>query len=497
MRVLLLSMPDVDTGFHPSFMMPPNLGLCSLAGNLDPRHTVVIADLMLKRSNVKAAILEAFAASRPDVVGISAMTFQYHSALQTAKMIKAAHPGLPIALGGYHATIMYKEIADSKDAIFFDLIFRGESDRSFNEALDQIESGGDLAEVRGLSFRRQGRFIHNQSRPLEDLRTIKPPDRSKRLWKGFRVIGMPFDFVETSRGCLMQCNFCNIRTMYGRSFRKFDMVRTIGDIAHCRNQGVKSIMFTDDNITLDIPHLDALCTAIIDAGYNDMVFGIQASPAGIASSPHVVAKMAKAGFKYVYLGIENKSSQGLRQLKKGHLPNDSEKAVRLLRDQRFVISGGMIIGHPEDDQQAVEENISYLKDLRTDYTAVQLLVPYPKTEVREEIKRKGLLVNENDFKRYNSRKACMRTRHLSADQLSYLVYLYCSQYLKPRTTHHLRVLMRNVNLLVPVFGFRAGSNLALTAFRALFENFGNIYRTDRQKYNQYLSLDEKLNHFNI
>ncbi len=497
MNILLLSMPDVDGGYLPSAMMPPNLGLCSLAGNLDRRHRATIADLVLKRKNVKEALDEALAASRPDFVGISALTFQYDSAVRTAKFIKGVKPRIPIALGGYHATLMHREIASGPDAAYFDFIFRGESDLSFNEALDIYESRGDMAAVRGLSFKRKGRFVHNPPRPLEDLTSIRLPDRRPRLWKGYQVIGLPFDMAETSRGCLMQCNFCNIRNMYGRSFRKFEMTRIVQDIARAKALGTRGLVFTDDNITLDIGHLENLCEAIIGAGLTDIAYGVQASPKGIASSPRAVDLMARAGFKFVYLGIENKFSRNLRNLKKGHRPDDSRKAVRLLRDHGIAVSGGLIIGHPDDDRRNVEENFAYLKELEVDFAAVQLLVPYPKTEIREELKKGGFLVNENDFKRYNGRKANVRTKHLSRDELSYYKYRFAKLYFKPRTSHQFRVLMSNFKLLYQFFGLGAFSRLAKLAVLAYAEQLRNAFLTEREQYAKHISLEVELNKFNI
>lgn len=497
MNVLLLSMPDVDSGYLPSSMKPPNLALCSLAGNLDPCFQATIADLVLRRKNVKAAILESLAVSRPAIVGISALTFQYDSAIRTAKLIKGLDPRIKIALGGYHATLMYEEIAQSEGARYFDFIFRGESDLSFNEALQVHEAGGNLEVVRGLSFKRNGRFVHNQARPLEELTAIGLPDRSRRLWKGYQVIGLPFDLAETSRGCLMQCKFCNIRNMYGRSFRKYEMSRVMQDLANVKRLGTKGIVFTDDNITLDIGHLDNLCEAIIREGHDDLVYGIQASPAGIVSSPPVVEKMARAGFKYVFLGIENVLSRNLRQWKKGHVPDDSRKAVDLLKDQGILISGGLIIGHPDDDRRDIEENFEFLRQLRVDFAGVQFLVPYPKTEMREELKTGGFLVNENDFKRYNGQKANVRTKHLTADQLTYLYYQCTKKFLKSRRAHHLRALTHDLRLLFRVFHAQALPLLAKFVVLAFGERLKDVFLTDRQKYSRYLGLDAKLNKFNI
>jgi anaerobic magnesium-protoporphyrin IX monomethyl ester cyclase len=302
-------MPDICMGYPTQMLTTPNLGLSSLAANLDDRHKVRIADLVLKRKNVSQAVEQALNISQPDLVGLSAMTFQYKTATEVAAFIKKRNPAVKIALGGYHATIMYEEIADSPDAAHFDFIFRGEADLSFNEAVDVLEKGADLGSVDGLSFKRKGKFIHNKKRELEDLARIKIPDRTVRLWNSFSVLKVPWDMIEFSRGCLMSCNFCNIRNMYGRSFRTYDIQRVMDDIASAKKTGIKMLFFADDNITMDLRRLENLCDAIVQNGHDDLIYGVQASAIGIGSSQKLVEKMARAGFKQVHLRIAFKKSK--------------------------------------------------------------------------------------------------------------------------------------------------------------------------------------------
>jgi len=100
MNILLIAMPDVSPGYPTILVKPPNLALQSIAGNLDKRHNVKIADLVLKRKNVKKAIIEAINRMNPEIVGLSAMTFQYFTAAKIASFIKKLNPNIKIALGG-------------------------------------------------------------------------------------------------------------------------------------------------------------------------------------------------------------------------------------------------------------------------------------------------------------------------------------------------------------------------------------------------------------
>ena len=123
-----------------------------------------------------------------------------------------------------------------------------------------------LEDVLGLSWKRDGGFVHNPARPLADLSTLRIPARDKLIARGFHMYFRRADAIETSRGCLHQCNFCSIREMYGRSFRVFPIGRVLSDIEDAYARGARHIFCTDDNITLDMDRFEALLDGVIGLG---------------------------------------------------------------------------------------------------------------------------------------------------------------------------------------------------------------------------------------
>lgn len=427
MKILLFSMPDTVPQFTEKTWRAPNLALSSIAGNL-VGHEVHLADLVLKRAALKQSIEQAIADYKPDLVGLSSMSFQFETAKKIAQFIKEINNNIKTAVGGYHVSLMYEEVCNSEDGNPFDFVIRGEGDIAFRELADSLSDKSDFSGIKGLSFKQNNKFYHNPTRPLENLDNIKLPDRTARIWNGYIFTGRKLDMVESSRGCTMTCKFCSMNKMYGRSFRKYKIERVINDITNARKQGAAYIAFADDNITLDVKRFKDLAQAIIDAGHNEINYIVQASSAGISSSPDLAEKMAEAGFKIVFLGIENVSKKNLATMNKGDIVEKTKKAVEFLHKNNILIVGGMILGHADDGEAEIAENFEFFDKLNIDFFGEQIITPYPKTQMREEMIDSGFVTNKDDLSRYNGYWANVKTKHLSSDNLQFLRWKYKRKY---------------------------------------------------------------------
>ena len=105
MRILLLSMPDSFEHTPTIAVRMPNGALGSLAGNVDPHHEVAIADLVLAQGTVRQTVEQLTSTIRPDVVGLSVMTFQRATARRVIALIRALKPDVRIVVGGYDPSL--------------------------------------------------------------------------------------------------------------------------------------------------------------------------------------------------------------------------------------------------------------------------------------------------------------------------------------------------------------------------------------------------------
>jgi anaerobic magnesium-protoporphyrin IX monomethyl ester cyclase len=416
MRILLLAMPDASNNFF-RVMKVPHLGLCSMAAALEG-HEVRIADLVLVHRGIGAWLSRLLAEVRPQLVGISCMSFQYPSALKTARICRAVDPRVKIVLGGYHPTLQAGEIAEEGDCPF-DFLVRGEGEKTLPALVRLLEAGGgDFSSLPGLSWWCRGEIVHNPAGGLLDPDAIPLPHREVRLLGGFHYFGRKLDCIETSRGCTMPCSFCSISGMYGRTFRTFGFERILADLEGLRRAGTETVLIVDDNITLDVPRLKRLCAAIAEMGLSSLEYIVQGSVAGIAGDPELAPLMAAANFKLVFLGIESVQAKNLDFLRKGDIRGATAEAVGLLRRHGIAVMGGFIVGNPDDTEEDVREVFRAARRLKVDLPVVQCVTPYPATPIRQPLLEGGLVTNPGDLSRYNGFICNVRTRYLDNRRLS-------------------------------------------------------------------------------
>jgi radical SAM superfamily enzyme YgiQ (UPF0313 family) len=428
MNVLLLSMPDSFEHTPTIAMRMPNGALASLAGNVDAHHRVAIADLVLVQSAVPETVERLVRSIAPDVVGLSVMTFQRHTARKVIALVRALRPEARIVVGGYDPSLASHLYEDP--AFGVDVIVRGEGDHTFRELLRAIESGGDLAAIPGLSYRVGDRFVRNADRQASHLgEDVRPPNRAARVLTGYTLLGRPIDIVETSRGCTYDCSFCSIIEMRGRNFHTWSFDRVVADIADAKARGARAVFIVDDNITLNVARFKGLCRAIIDAGLNDIDYLVQAMTSAIASSGGELAQlMRQAGFRYVFLGIENVLDQDLAFLraKAKNVQREGGRAVgsatltavKLLRRHGMLVVGGLIVGSPDDTHESIEANLEFARRY-VDWPYIQHPTPYPGTPMTKDFRDRNLIVNEA-VEEYDGTTAVVRTEHLGAEDVEFM-----------------------------------------------------------------------------
>jgi anaerobic magnesium-protoporphyrin IX monomethyl ester cyclase len=493
MNILLLSMPDSFEHMPPVAVRMPNGALTSLAGNVDSHHRVSVADLILVQRRSRETVIRLMRELDPELVGLSVMTFQRRTAARLVELVRSLKPEVKVVAGGYDPSLAPEAYRN----IGVDYIVRGEGELTFRELLRALEQGGSLDSICGLSYRDRDQWVHNPDRPIHRLEDgeVKLPDRSARVLKGYTLLGRQVDVVETSRGCTYDCSFCSIIEMRGRNFHTYTFEHVLADIRDARDHGARTIFLVDDNITLNIHRFEALCHAIIKAGLNQIDYFVQGMTSAIANHGETLAPlMRQAGFRYVFLGIENILESDLEFLRAAaknaardngrEVGNATLKAIDYLHRNHMYVVGGLIVGNPDDTRESIEANLAFARRY-VDWPYIQHPTPYPRTPMTKDFRDQGLIMDDR-LEQYDGTTAVVRTKHMSAEEIEYLRWK-AERWMKVR---HLPAAFRHdpwfvashaAQMLAYTFrGSTLSSLLGMEKERKVFIRYKQIRQTERQ-----------------
>jgi radical SAM superfamily enzyme YgiQ (UPF0313 family) len=286
--------------------------------------------------------------------------------------------------------------------------------------------------------------------------------------------------------------------MRGRNFHTWPVERVVADILDAKRRGARAIFLVDDNITLNVRRFESLCRAMVEAGVDDIDYLVQAMTSSIATGgDRLAALMKRAGFRYVFLGIENVLDEDLQFLKAAaknakreggrQTGNASVDAIESLHRHGMYVIGGLIVGNPDDTPASIEANLAFARRY-VDWPYIQHPTPYPGTPMTREFRDRNLIVNERP-EEYDGTTAVVRNVHLEAEEIEYLRWR-AERWMKvrhfwPVLAHDPLFTMRyGLAMLRHTFrGSRVRSWLGLEDDRAVFAR----YRERRHQEREYLA----------
>lgn len=360
-----------------------------------PRLGIAIIATILNKNGFKVkAYCEDFAAidynevKDADLVGISSITSTSTRSYKLINEIKKINPDVPIIMGGAHPTFMPEEVIENGS----DYAVRGEGERTILELIDAIEGKINFEDVKGLSFKKDGNFIHNEDRELiENLDELPYPDWS--LLENHEEINyMP---IQTSRGCPYNCKFCSVIKVFGRKYRFRSVDSVIAEIKHLLKifEGTKAkrIFFYDDNFSANRKRVKSLLNKILDQKIK-MPTWFSQDRLDIAEDEELVELMAKAGCMRIMAGIESINPKTLQEYNKGQKVEGIKEAISVLHKHGIGVHGMFVLGGENDDIDSIKKTMSFIIENKIDTVQIMMLIPFPGTEIYNEYKQQGRMI---------------------------------------------------------------------------------------------------------
>lgn len=295
-----------------------------------------------------------------DLVAISVETYTARRAYQIASEYRKR--GVPVVMGGFHATLVPEEVSDYAESILI-----GEAETLWPRVIEDFRNG------------RLRRVYRRAGRPSLDGLKL---DRS--IFSGKRYL--PIGLVEAGRGCQFRCEFCAIQS-YFKSTQTRRPAREI--VEEVRRLNKKLIFFVDDNITSNMEEAKKFLRALIPLN----IRWVSQASINAAHDEEFLRLIKASGCQGLLIGFESLNPQNLKRMHKGfnQMKGGYEVSLANLRRHRIRLYVTFILGYDDDGVDTFEETLEFAMKHRFYLVAFNHLTPFPGTPLYKRLEDEGRL----------------------------------------------------------------------------------------------------------
>ncbi|OGD54675.1 cobalamin-binding protein [Candidatus Bathyarchaeota archaeon RBG_13_60_20] len=430
MKVLLVE-PPKENWFLMGEYLPPPYGLIQLGAYLERELPGVELELLdcNARGIEWGELARRIEESDADAVASSSLaTCNTYLTARTLQLAKKADPSVLTVTGGIHFSSLAEESLAKYPEI--DAIVRGEGEATFTELVKARAEGKPLSGVAGLTYRDGDAIRVNPDRPLiGDLNTLPLPGYHlvRDTVHMYHFTGMagrdaPYALIEGSRGCPHRCTFCTQWRHWCGSWRIKTPARIADEMEYIYNEfGARFIWLTDDNFGAG-GRGGELAEELQgrDLG-DDLMWFTQMRCDDVVAARDSLLSMRRSGLRWVLMGVESPRPSTLEGYRKGIEPSQAVEAVRLLRASDVFTQAMLIVGAREDTRESIAYMRSFAEELDPDFVIYSVLTPFPGTEVYDEAKARGWIVDDN-LSNYDMTHAVMGTETLTRSEVQEELY---------------------------------------------------------------------------
>lgn len=398
-NILFICLPstlDVFKKSKISIAVPriPLVAIAQLASvSREAGYDPYVLDLQVeKKGTVKERIRDALNEVNPKYCGITFTTPLSKEADSVAEFVKGLGPSVKMMAGGCHATIMPGDVLSSGN---FDIVIVGEGEITLKEIL----SGKPLEKIDGIGFREKSKIIINRPRPLiENLDDLPFPDYSifnpgdyftpKLTCRKSPVVAM-----ETSRGCVYGCVYCN-KSVFGRRFRFKSPKRTVDEMEHILKFGYNEIHIWDDGFSTDIERGKEVCREILRRKLK-ITWNIYNGLRVDRLDRELIVLLKKSGCYRISIGVESGNQDILDRINKGIKIEKIREVFKLTNDVGMETIAFCMIGLPGETEETMMQTIDFVLELKPTVPKLSILMPLPGTPIFEQWDREGYIISKN------------------------------------------------------------------------------------------------------
>ncbi|MEO4054295.1 B12-binding domain-containing radical SAM protein [Solibacillus sp. CAU 1738] len=334
-----------------------NLAIRYLKASARPQFDPELAEYTIKDPafNIVSDLFQ----KQPDVVGFSCYIWNIEETIRVIKMLKTVLPNTKIVLGGPEVSYDVHDWLKKYEEI--DFIIMGEGEVSFKELMHYFNGDMPLEDVRGICYLVDGKVKIHAQPPKIDLRELATPFRFE---EDLPHLGKRIQYIETSRGCPFQCQFCLSSIEVGVRYFSRDKIKE--DIRFLMNNGAKTIKFVDRTFNISRSYAMEMFQFLIDEHQPGVVFQFEIT--ADIMRPEVIQFLndnAPKGLFRFEIGVQSTNDLTNELVKR------RQNFEKLKRTVTMVKEGGKIDQHLDLIAGLPEEDYSSFRDTFNDVFAMR------------------------------------------------------------------------------------------------------------------------------
>ncbi len=307
--------------------------------------------------------------------------------IKMAGMMKDVNPKLKVCFVGPPVTVEPEKILNSPAV---DFVVR----REFDHQIVNFAHGKPLSELPGVSYRKDGRVVHNpEGGFIEDLDSLPWVTKVYQRDLDFRRYNVPFllnPFISlyTSRGCPAMCTFCLWpQTHSGHRWRLRSTDDIVNEVRWAKENfpGLKEIFFDDDTFNYKKDRTIELCKKLAPLNFT------WSCTSRVTTDRDTLKAMREAGCRLMIVGYESGDPQILKNIKKGATLDMARRFTANAHKLGLTVHGDFIVGLPGETRESIRRTIDFAKSLDTETIQVSIAHPYPGTEFYDYVKQNNLI----------------------------------------------------------------------------------------------------------
>jgi B12-binding domain/radical SAM domain protein len=195
-------------------------------------------------------------------------------------------------------------------------------------------------------------------------------------------------YIETHRGCIGACGFCQVPKFFGNRIRSRDIEDIVQEIKEFKRHGVERIAISGGTSSLyqyerstDANAFIELLQAIAEVMGNKNVSVPDLRVDYV--NEDILHAIRDYTMGWVYYGIESGSDKILKDMRKGVNSEDNIHAIELARECGVKVAGSFIVGYPTETVQDYELTKNLIEDALLDDIFISIAEPIPETNLAD------------------------------------------------------------------------------------------------------------------